>query len=114
MPIVMQMMGQTLSQARQPVQISISTSRIPRYLRGRVSWTGFSIRSGYWMVMGRRIRWEKVMVIPSKIVVTVSIIFLAYSVSALMDPLNVGFKVKLRAGMADLKGHPLREETQDD
>src|SRR3989338_6073943 len=83
-PIVIQVIGQTRSQARQPVQISMSTSRIPRYLRGSISCTGFSILSGYWIVIGRRTKWEKVMAIPSKIVVTVSTMLPTYSTSVLI------------------------------
>jgi hypothetical protein len=97
--MAIQVMGQSLSQARQPVQISKSTSKMPRYLRGRVSWTCMAMRSGYWIVMGRRIKWEKVMVNPSKIVVTVSVILLTYWANAFTDiylSLNKRFQIELR------------------
>jgi len=54
MSMLMTEMGQARSQAWHAVQMSMSTSRKPRYRAGMVSLTGTDIRSGYCEVIGFR------------------------------------------------------------
>jgi len=53
-------MGQARAQARHPVHTAMSTSRKPAERAGSMSATRFSVRSGYWMVMGRRSMCDRV------------------------------------------------------
>src|SRR5262245_14292106 len=79
--ITMQSIGQARSQARQAVQISRSTSSIPGWRKGSVSWTRTpsGSRSGYWTVYGFRTRCDAVTARPSAIVTAASLMFRRYA-----------------------------------
>src|SRR5260370_8514738 len=69
--IAITLIGQARSQAWQAVHVSMSTSRKPRYLEGRVYWTSdpslLAAASGpaYLTVFGRRTIQYKVTLLPS-------------------------------------------------
>src|SRR5260370_39693993 len=107
--ITMQSIGHARAHARHPVQISRSTSRIPRWRNGSVSCTRTGIRSGYCTVYGLRMKCEAVTAIPSKIVKTVSFIFCAYSETALIGPLYSRIEVYFHPRTLEIVDNALDE-----
>src|SRR5260370_36706125 len=90
--IAITLIGQARSQAWQAVHVSMSTSRNPRYLEGRVYCTSgpscLAAASGpaYWMVIGRRNMYDRVTLIPSHALFTVSLRFPTYWVTGILSP----------------------------
>src|SRR5260370_40699640 len=105
----MESIGHASSQARHPVQISRSTSNIPRERNGSVSCTRTGIRSGYCPVSGLRMKCDAVIAIPSKIVKTVSFIFCAYSETVLIGPLYSRIEVYFHPRSLEIVDNALDE-----